>query len=67
MKSPTTGVAMTEPKQKIEPKLSTGFRKIVTGGSLDSVSHRWNRVTLRGNIGEGQTMYLGGSLSIWTY
>jgi hypothetical protein len=25
---------MTEPKQKIEPKLSTGFRKIVTGGSL---------------------------------
>jgi hypothetical protein len=34
MKSPTTGVAMTEPKQKIEPKLSTGFRKIVTGGSL---------------------------------
>ena len=27
---------MTEPKQKIEPKLSTVFRKIVTGGSLSS-------------------------------
>jgi predicted dehydrogenase len=33
MNSPTKGVAMTESKQKLEPKLSTGFRKIVTGGS----------------------------------
>jgi hypothetical protein len=33
--NPTTKrVAMTEPKQKIVSKLSAGFRKIVTGGSL---------------------------------
>jgi arylsulfatase A-like enzyme len=32
--NPTTeGVAMTETKQEIEPKLSTRFRKIVAGGS----------------------------------
>ncbi len=31
---------MTEPKPKIAPQLSTGFRKIVTGGSHKSEFHQ---------------------------
>jgi hypothetical protein len=34
MKPTNEGVAMTETKQETEPKPSTMFRKIVTGGSL---------------------------------
>jgi hypothetical protein len=39
MKPTTEGVAMTETRQEIEPQPSTGFRKILTGGSRSMKHH----------------------------